>query len=112
MRYLKIIANLKNSAAGWDDFRADVVKKIKECIIIPLTHDYLLNNTQLERVNSWTYLGVEVDSKLTWNNHCEKVCRKGKSTLGVIQRTLYSAPKRCKTMAYTSLVRPKLLGTM
>ena len=35
---IKIIANLKNSAAGWDDFRADVVKQIKECIIIPLTH--------------------------------------------------------------------------
>lgn len=33
---LKIITNLKNSAAGLNELMADIVKKIKECIVIPL----------------------------------------------------------------------------
>ena len=34
----KIIENFKDSAAGWDDLRPNVMKSIKYCIKIPLTH--------------------------------------------------------------------------
>ena len=34
----KIIENFKDSAAGWDDLRPNVMKSIKDCIKIPLTH--------------------------------------------------------------------------
>ena len=34
---VKIIENFKDSAAGWDDLRPNVMKRIKDCIKIPLT---------------------------------------------------------------------------
>lgn len=67
-----------------------------------------MGGTPLSVVASWTYLGAIIDNKLNFNEHCDKTLKKARSSLAIIQRTLYAAPRECKKVAYQSLVRPKL----
>ena len=54
------------------------------------------------------YLGVELDSKLTWNEHISAITGKPNSSLCFLRRNLYNCPEQIKTQAYYSLVRPNL----
>jgi hypothetical protein len=54
------------------------------------------------------YLGVSINSKLTWNDHCTKVSSKSSRTLGMLRRNISSCPTNVKAQAYQTLVRPKL----
>ena len=54
------------------------------------------------------YLGVELDSKLTWNEHISAITGKANSSLGFLRRNLYNCPYQIKMQAHHSLVRPHL----
>ena len=54
------------------------------------------------------YLGVELDSKLTWNEHISAITGKPNSSLGFLRRNLYNCSEQIKTQAYYSLVGPSL----
>ena len=89
--------------------------KPEKCYVMNITnkhttsrHQYKLKGTPLSTVSTWTYLGVEIDSKLTWSSHCEKVKSSAMRDLGVIQRTLHATPNSCRATAYQTLVKPKL----
>ena len=54
------------------------------------------------------YLGVELDSKLIWNEHICAITGKANSSLGFLRRNLYNCPEQIKTQAHYSLVIPLL----
>ena len=92
-----------------------MIFKPEKCFVMNISnkhnishHGYQLKGKQLSTVTTWTYLGVEIDSKLTWTPQCEKVKRSAMRTLGVTQRTLHAAPKSYRATAYQTLVKPKL----
>ena len=66
-------------------------------------HKYKLHEHELERVNSTTYLGVELSENLTWNRHIAKTCNKATKTLPFLRRNVQG-----KGLAYKGLVRPTL----
>ena len=69
-------------------------------------HPYTMDNQPLARTNDMTDLGININSKLRWNNHIDNITSKATQQLWLIKRTLgYSAPTIAKTAAYTSLVR-------
>ena len=70
--------------------------------------NFTLCNQTLKHVNSHPYLGVEIDSKLRWNNHINNISNKANSVLGLLKRNLSHCPLDVKTTAYKALVRPKL----
>ncbi len=67
---------------------------------------YSLGGVNLSRVDSFTYLGIEISSDLRWNKHVEavvtKASRSQKESLG------YSCNSQIKELSYTTFVCPLL----
>ena len=74
----------------------------------PITTEYTLKGHILETVTKSTYLGVDITSDLTWNDHVNKITSKAKKTLGFVRRNIQTASLNTKVMAYQTLVRPQL----
>ena len=66
---------------------------------------YLLNSFTIERVFSYKYLGVVINSNFSWSPHISSVCSKSHKVLGYIFRNFYrfSSPSSLFTL-YSSLV--------
>lgn len=67
---------------------------------------YQLHNHSLEKVNSSKYLGVTIQTDLSWNIHIDNVSAKANRTLGFIRRNLKICSTKTKELAYKALVRP------
>ena len=50
---------------------------------------YTLNNNQLKQVTDAKYLGVIIDSKLSFNKHIDLTCKKANNTLSFLRSNLY-----------------------
>ena len=70
-----------------------------------------VDNTVIEIRNTTKFLGVTLDSKLAWNDHIEKSCKKAKGILLQARRSIGPSwgftPETMKWI-YTALVRPCL----
>ena len=73
-----------------------------------VNYTYTMMGQPITSVTQHKYLGVELDSKLTWNEHISAITGKANSPLGFLRRNLYNCPEQIKTQAYYSLVRPHL----
>ena len=88
---------------------------VSKCVHLPITnktkpspHKYSLFGQPLSTVSSHSYLGVKLDSKLTWTNHVTDITSKSSKVLGMIKRTLGPCKPEVKQTAYNMLIRPKL----
>jgi hypothetical protein len=89
---------------------------VSKCYIMRVTlarkhivrHTYTMNNQTLEVTPSNPYLGVEIDSKLCWDQHINITVSKASRMLGFLRRNLRQCPMKIKEKAYQTLVRPKL----
>lgn len=72
------------------------------------TATYNLNNTPLELVDSYKYLGVILSSDLSWNLHVTYVINNANRMLGYLKRNFFLAPSSLKLFLYKTLVRSKL----
>ena len=67
---------------------------------------YELNETLIDYVQSQCDLGVNVNTKVTWGSHLDKLLTKAKSRLGLLKRTChFSNDKRQKRTFYLAMVR-------
>ena len=73
-----------------------------------VNYTYTMMGQPITSVTQHKYLGVELDSKLTWNEHISAITGKAYSSLGFLRRNLYFCPKQIKMQAYYSLVIPHL----
>ena len=73
-------------------------------------HGLKINNTLIEQVSSYKYLGILISSNLSWSPHINEVCSKARKTLGVIFRNFYrhTSPSVILQL-YQSLVLPQLM---
>ena len=74
----------------------------------PVVRDYSLKGHTLATEDSTRYLGVELQSNMSWNKHMDLTIKKGNSMLGFLRRNLKVSSESTKTAAYHSLVRPVL----
>ena len=88
---------------------------ISKCVHIPITnktkpssHLYSLFGHPLSKVASHAYLGVKLDSKLSWAKHITEITTKSSTVLGMVKRTLGPCKPEVKDTAYNILVRPNL----
>lgn len=69
---------------------------------------YILNDKIVDSVTTVKYLGVFINSRLTWTDHIEHITCKAQKKLGFLKRRLYLADRDTRLQAYNFLVRPSL----
>ena len=74
----------------------------------PILSDYFIHSTKLSLTDSAKYLGVTIDSKLSWSAHINNIQSKANSTLAFLRRNLHSCPRPVKETCYKTFVRPIL----
>ena len=72
----------------------------------PSTRQYSMHDHTMEQVSSTKYLGVTIQSDLSWSQHINQVSAKANRTLAFLRRNLKTAPTGLKSKAYKALVRP------
>ena len=60
-------------------------------------------SANLEQVEQYKYLGLIIDSKLTWEPHVKYICSKLSKTLGVLFRTRYCLNRHSLFLIFNSL---------
>ena len=66
----------------------------------------LINNVPVPRTESYTCLGVELDERLTWEKHIDKICAKVGAGIGVTRRMRPFVPLETLKLIYNALVQP------
>jgi len=66
---------------------------------------YILYISKLKQVTDAKYLGVIIDSKLSFNKHIDMTCKEANSTLSFLQCNLYHCQWNVKIDAYHTYVR-------
>ena len=74
----------------------------------PISMDYSLKGHTLDKEDYTKYLGVELQSSLSWNRHIDQTVKKANSMLGFLRRNLRVNSEQTKGPAYCSMVRPLL----
>ena len=72
------------------------------------SYEYSLFGHPLSKVASHAYLGVKLDSKLSWAKHITEITITSSKVLGMVKRTLGPCKPEVKDTAYDMLVPPKL----
>ena len=88
---------------------------IDKCMVLsvtlksnPITSHYILHNQQLTPVHSAKYLGVTIDSKLSFNDHVDSTCKKANSALAFLRRNFRLCQRKIKVDLYLTYVKPIL----
>ena len=76
---------------------------------VTLNYSLTLNNSNLEQVESYKYLGLLLTSDLSWSPHISSICLKARKILNLLYRRFYSnVSQDVLKQLYLSLVRPHL----
>jgi exonuclease III len=68
-----------------------------------------LCNSEMEEVNFCKYLGVYIDSNLSWQHHIAMVCKKIRPIIGVLSKVRHLIPSYLLRTIYYSLIHPHIL---
>lgn len=74
----------------------------------PISHPYQPKGQVLEVQDITKYLGVDLQSSVSFKNHIERICKKANSTLGFLRRTLNGRTEVTKARSYFYMVRSNL----
>ena len=69
---------------------------------------YFICNVPIQECNSIKYLGVIIDSRLSWSEHVDAIFHKASQVRGFLQRNLRSCSRDVKLCSYKMYVDPIL----
>ena len=102
-----------NTLCNWES-KWQMKFNIDKCHIMHVTHKrnlllmtYNMNGRSIEVTASHTYLGIGMNTKLSWAEHISNTVSKANKVLGFLRRSLYSCSPFVKETAYKSLVTPR-----
>ena len=76
------------------------LKKNKDTIKLPLT----FNNSLLDTVTKHKHLGIEINSDLTWKDHCKTICENASKKLNILAKLKTLIDRKTLTTMYTYFV--------
>ena len=68
----------------------------------------IINDSVIERVREFNFLGLTINESLNWSSHCSKIANKISRTLGVMNRLKRYLPFSALKLMYDSLILPHL----
>ena len=74
----------------------------------PIINPYNIHDVTLKVYDSVKYLGVTIDSKLTWKDQVSNVYNKANFMMSFLECNFYRCPPHVKEQCYFALVRPIL----
>ena len=72
----------------------------------PIIGKYQIHDNILEQVHCAKYLGIYIDSKLSFSAHVDAIGKKTSSTRAFLARNIPRCCRKAKLMAYTTYIRP------
>ena len=88
---------------------------IDKCMVLhvtlkrnPILSEYSLHGHNLNTVSKAKYLGVLLDSRLSFNQHINSTCQKANFVLSFLRRNLKRCHKKVKIDSYNLFVKPIL----
>lgn len=66
------------------------------------------DGVKLGEVTDYKYLGLNINNKLTWNNHIQKISEKISPILGAIKRCAHMLNIKSKYLLYNSFIEPHI----
>ena len=76
--------------------------------ITPVSFTYSIGLQPINWVTKMKYLGIVINSKLNWTDHCQKIVQQASLSLNRLRRAMYGCYDTAKSLAYKALVRPCL----
>ena len=70
--------------------------------------ELLINNTKIEQVKEFDFLGIMLDECMTWNPHINKIAGKISRVNGALSRLKRFVPCNILKMIYNALIQPHL----
>ena len=70
--------------------------------------ELMINNTQIEQVKEFNFLGILLDECMTWNPHIQKISSKISRVNGVLSRLKRFVPSNILLTIYNALIQPHL----
>lgn len=106
-----------NSLNMWFQKNLLTINAAKSCYIvfkaknkpIPFHNSLKINNQILEQKHCEKYLGLRMDSHLTWTTQIEHIRNKLATLIGPLRRITRCIPRHVRYTIYNTLVKPHLL---
>ena len=67
-----------------------------------------INNISIERVDKFSFLGLTLNTNLTWQDHINKISCKISKTVGIMNSIKYFLPEKTLKTIYNALIVPHL----
>ena len=82
-----------------------VFRKPQKKIKIPVIK---INQKELEYVETFNFLGVNLDTNISWKSHLSKVSNKIVRIIGIINKLKFILPQNILSYIYNSLIMPHI----
>ena len=67
-----------------------------------------IDNTNIDRVEEFNFLGLTIDTHLKWKKHTDKISNKCSKLTGILNRLKYVFPQDIKCLLYNTLILPHI----
>ena len=66
------------------------------------------NDSSIYQVSTINFLGLHINSQLTWQTHIDEISKKISSVIGLIYKLQYILPQKILLSLYNTLILPQI----
>ena len=75
------------------------------------TLEFKINDSSIDRVSTFSFHGLHINSQLTWQTHIDEISRKIFRVIGLIYKLQYKLPKKILLSFFHKLITAYFYGT-
>ena len=75
--------------------------------VVP-TLELKINDSSIDQVSTFNFLGLHINSQLTWQTHIDEISKKISRVIGLIYKLQYILPQKILLSLYNTLILPQI----